>query len=439
MKLKIFLSLTSLAISVSSYAQAFNKEKLDQYFHQLETNNKFMGSLAVSQNGKVIYVKSLGYADVATQQKANENTKYRIGSISKTFTAVLVLKAVEANKLKLSQTIDKYFPTIINADKITVQNLLNHRSGIHNFTDDKDYLSWNTQAKSEKEMIAIITKAGSDFAPDTKSSYSNSNYVLLTYILEKTFGKTYAELLKQHITIPLNLKNTNLGGKINPKNNEALSYDFDNQWVLEPETDISVPLGAGGIVSTPSDLITFGNGLFGGKLVSKDHLELMKTIKDGYGSGLFKFPFHENSGYGHTGGIDGFTSSFSHFDNQDVTFALTSNASNYNNNNIAIAVLSAVYGKEYEIPSFKNYTPKPEEIANYLGSYSSKDLPIKIDITNNKGVLTAQATGQGAFPLEAREQNIFAFEQAGVILEFNPKEKQMTLKQGGGTFAFTKD
>lgn len=439
MKLKIFLSLTSLAISVSSYAQTFNKEKLDQYFHQLETNNKFMGSLAVSQNGKVIYVKSLGYADVTTQQKANENTKYRIGSISKTFTVVLVLKAIEANKLKLSQTIDKYFPTIINADKITVQNLLNHRSGIHNFTDDKDYLSWNTQAKSEKEMITIITKAGSDFVPDTKSSYSNSNYVLLTYILEKTFGKTYAELLKQHITIPLNLKNTNLGGKINPKNNEALSYDFDNQWVLEPETNMSVPLGAGGIVSTPSDLITFGNGLFGGKLVSKDHLELMKTIKDGYGSGLFKFPFHENSGYVHNGSIDGFTSSFSHFDNQDVTFALTSNASNYNNNNIAIAVLSAVYGKEYDIPSFKNYTPKPEEIANYLGTYSSKDLPIKIDITNNKGVLTAQATGQGAFPLEAREQNIFAFEKAGVIIEFNPKEKQMTLKQSGRTVIFTKD
>lgn len=439
MKNKIFLTLTSLVISVSSFSQSFNKEKLDQYFDQLETNNKFMGSLAVSQNGKVIYTKSLGYADAATQQKANENTKYRIGSISKTFTAVLILKAVEANKLKLSQTIDKFFPTIINADKITIENLLNHRSGIHNFTDDKDYLSWNTQLKPEKEMVAIITKAGSDFTPDSKSSYSNSNYVLLTYILEKTFGKSYTELLKQHITTPLNLKNTKLGGKISPKNNEALSYKFDEKWILQPETDISIPLGAGGIISTPSDLVSFSKGLFGGKLVSKEHLELMKTIKDGYGIGLFKIPFYDNIGYGHTGGIDGFSSSFTHFDNQDMTFALTSNASNYNNNNIAIAVLSAVYGKDYDIPNFKNYTPKPEEITSYLGTYSSKDLPIKIDITSNNGTLSAQATGQGAFPLEAKEKDIFAFDQAGVVLEFNPKEKQMTLKQGGGIFVFTKD
>jgi len=351
----------------------------------------------------------------------------------------LVLKAAEANKLKLSQTIDQFFPTIINADKITIKNLLNHRSGIHNFTDDKDYLSWNTQARSEKEMVEIISKAGSDFTPDTKSSYSNSNYVLLTYILEKTLGKTYPELLKQHITTPLKLKNTKLGGKINPKDNEALSYKYEGKWVLEAETDISIPLGAGGIVSTPSDLITFGKGLFGGKLISKEHLELMKTIKDGYGSGLFSIPFYENIGYGHTGGIDGFLSSFTHFDNQDVIFALTSNASNYNNNNIAITVLSAVYGKDFDIPNFKNYTPKPEELASYLGTYSSNELPLKIDITINNGVLMGQATGQAAFPLEAKEKDIFVFDQAGIVLEFNSAKKQMTLKQGGGIFSFTKD
>src|SRR5690606_7896195 len=123
------------------------------YFEALEQNDKFMGSVSVSRNGEIIYKKSAGFADVERKIKATDKTKYRIGSISKSFTAVLVLKAVENNKLELDTTIDKWFPTIPNADKITVKQLLNHRSGIHNFTDDNDYLNWNTHRKTEKEMI----------------------------------------------------------------------------------------------------------------------------------------------------------------------------------------------------------------------------------------------------------------------------------------------
>ncbi|MCK9484996.1 MAG: beta-lactamase family protein, partial [Candidatus Marinimicrobia bacterium] len=213
-------------ISQSGLAQDFDKTRLDNYFETLEANQKFMGSVAVSQNGKIIYTKSVGFADLENNIKASENSKYRIGSISKTFTAVLALKAIEENKLDLDQTIDKFFPKIKNAKKITIKHLLSHSSGIHNFTNDEDYLTWNTQAKTEKEMVDIITKAGSDFEPGSKNEYSNSNYVLLTYILEKTFKKPYAELLTLYVTEPLGLTNTYLGSKINPKNSECNSYRF---------------------------------------------------------------------------------------------------------------------------------------------------------------------------------------------------------------------
>src|SRR5690606_22581527 len=126
----------------------------------------------VSENGRVIYSRSLGYVDVERGVKADENSKYRIGSISKTFTSVLVLKAVEENTLGLDQTIEKYFPTVPNADKITVKQLLSHRSGIHNFTDDQSYMTWFTQPKSEADMVAVIAAGGSDFEPDSKASYS---------------------------------------------------------------------------------------------------------------------------------------------------------------------------------------------------------------------------------------------------------------------------
>ncbi len=434
--------LTALLIGAFSQiglAQNFDRTKLDKYFNALETNNKFMGSVAVSKGDTIIYSKTIGFSDVENKVKANENSKYRIGSISKTFTSVLVLKANEDNKLDLNQTIDKYFPTIKNAREITIKFLLSHRSGIHNFTDEKDYLTWNTQRKTENEMVAIIAKAGSDFQPDTKAEYSNSNFVLLTYILEKIFNKSYSELLEECIIKPVGLQNTYFGGKIEASKNECKSYHFSDGWKLNPETDTSIPLGAGGIISTPSDLTKFSDALFSGKLLRAESLEIMKTIKDHYGIGLFQIPFYKKIGYGHTGGIDGFSSVFSNFSDGKITYALTSNGTNYNSNNISIAVLSAFYNEPYDVPLFSNYTINLEDLEKYLGVYASKEIPLKIRVTKDNKTLIAQATGQSAFPLEAIENNQFKFDQVGIILEFNMAEKKMILKQGGRQFIFTKE
>lgn len=435
--------LSALLIGIFSqigFAQtSFDKEKLDSYFNLLEENNKFMGSVAVSKDGEIIYTKSVGFADVEKNIKATENSKYRIGSISKSFTAVLVLKAIEENKLDLNQSIDKWFPTIKNAENITVKHLLNHRSGIHNFTDDDNYLTWNTQAKTEKEMIDIIAKSGSDFEPNSKAEYSNSNYVLLTYILEKTFEKSYSDLLQKHIVKPIGLTNTYVFGEINTNNNESNSYSFAGNWKLQPETDFTIPLGAGAIISTPIDLTKFADALFEGKLLKPESLEMMKTIKDGYGLGLFQIPFYESMGYGHTGGIDGFTSVHAHFADKKISYALTSNGTNINNNDISIAVLSAIYNKPYEIPTFTTFNVTSEDLDNYLGIYSSEQIPLKITVTKNGNTLVAQGTGQPALPLEATGIDTFTFDKAGAKFEFNPSEKTMTLFQGGWQILFTKE
>ncbi len=435
-----FLSTLLIAfLSQLSFAQTFDKTKLDQYFDALETNNKFMGSVAVSKDGKVIYSKTIGYADIENKLKANENSKYRIGSISKTFTTVMVLKAVEENILDINQTIDNYFPSIKNCQSITVEHLLSHRSGIHNFTDDESYLTYNTEAKTEKEMLEIIAKGGSDFEPDSKAEYSNSNFVLLSYILEKTYKKPYADILQESIIQPLELKYTSLGGTINSKENECKSYTYLGAWKIQPETDMSIPLGAGSIISTPSDLTQFSDALFGGQILKASSLELMKTLNDGYGMGLFQVPFNDKKGYGHTGGIDGFSSVFYHFSDGNISYALTSNGANFKNNDISIAVLSAVYNQAYSIPEFTNFQVTSQDLDKYLGVYVSSELPIKITITKDKTTLIAQATGQSAFSLEATAKDKFKFEQAGVIIEFNPEENTMLLKQVGGKFTFTKE
>ncbi len=195
------------------------------------------------------YTNFVGYSDVETKTKPNENTKYKIGSISKSFTSVLIMKAIEENKISLTTKINLYFPEIKNAEKITISNLLNHRSGIHNFTDDESYLTWLTQKKSEKDLVTIIKNGGSDFEPDSKGEYSNSNYVLLSFILEKVYEKSYSDILNEKIIKPIGLKNTFLGKKIDLKNNESNSYKYENGWEKEPETDLSIPIDLSSIVN----------------------------------------------------------------------------------------------------------------------------------------------------------------------------------------------
>ena len=439
MRKKIAIICLFVMLVQTGFSQTLDKVKLDNYFMELEKSNKFMGSVAISQNGEIIYTKSIGYADVKTKSKANDNTKYRVGSVSKSFTSVLVMKAVEDSKLTLETKLKQFFPTIKNADKITVSNLLNHRSGIHNFTSDSTYLTWSMKKKSEMEMIKVIEAGGSDFEPDTKAVYSNSNYVLLSYILQKIYKKTYAEILTEKIIKPVGLKNTSFGGKINLKNNECNSYGYVTNWEIEAETDTSIPMGAGAIISTPSDLTKFAAALFEGKIISLKSVELMKVLKDNYGFGLIQMPFEDKKGYGHNGSIDGFRSIYSYFPTEKLAVAITSNANNYKMNKIALVLCGAAFNKPYEIPNFNGFVLKTEDLDKYLGVYGIKDMPFKITITKNGKVLVAQATGQSSFELEATEKDKFQFDRAKLTLEFKPNDKILILNQGGQATTFIRE
>jgi len=440
MKKTLNLSLTLSLVSFSGFSQNIDISKLDTYFDMLSSNNRFMGSVAIAQGDKLIYSKSVGFSNVEQGLKTSENSKYRIGSITKTFTAVLTLKAVEESKLSLNQTIDKWFPTIGNAGKITIEHLLYHRSGLHNHMDELVNSNRHTQPITEKEMIEVIIKGGNDFEPDAKTAYSNPNYILLTYILEKIYEKSFSKILEEKITIPFGLKNTYLRGKINTQNGECNSYNFiNNSWGLAPEFDVSQAIGAGAITSTPTDLVAFSHLLFSGKLISENSLTKMKTIKDHLGIGLIQIPFYDKTGFGHTGGIDGFRSVFAYFPTNDISFAYTSNGMNFNGNDISIAVLSIALDKPFDIPEFTTYELTDEDLDRYQGIYSSKQLPLKMTIIKANNQLFGQGTGQPSFPLEATAKDKFEFKQAGVILEFNSTDKTMILRQGGGIFNFERE
>lgn len=434
-----FIAVICTIVCTATFAQKFDKTRLDTYFNTLEKNNKFMGSVAVFQNGQIIYTRSAGFSDYENHIKATENSKYRIGSISKTITATLILKAVEEGKITLDKKLADFYPSIKNADMITVEQLLRHRSGIHSFTDDEDYETWNTQPKSEEELLDIISKGNSEFKPDSTFKYSNPNYILLSFILQKIYNKTYAEIVREKIVLPLGLNHTYFGSAINAQNNECYSYSFSGKWEKETETDMSIPMGAGGIVSSPTDMVKFGNALFSGKIISKKSYTQMTNIKDGYGMGLFKLPFYEKEGFGHTGAIDGFSSMLSFYPESGVTFALLSNGNNYSNNQIAITVLSEVFHKPYNIPEFKSFAVTTEDLDKYLGTYITDALPLKLTITKKGATLIAQVTGQQQLLLEATDKDVFSFDKAGIVLKFNTEKKTVILEQGGGEYLFTKE
>ena len=438
---RIFSLAVAILVVGSCFSQSFNSARIDSLLSTLDENNKFMGSIAVSEADKMLYTGAIGFSDVENSIKATTDTKYRVGSISKVFTAVLTFKAVEQGKLDLDQTINSYFPSVQNSNKITAGHLLSHRSGIFNITNDPSYLSWSFDSKTREEMIQKVSATESVFEPGSKAEYSNSNYVLLTFILEDVFKKSYAKLITKFVTKPLGLKNTYLGSTIDIGNKESHSYKYSKKWLKQSETDMSIPLGAGGIVSTPQDLTMFFQGVFDKKVISKENLQKMITIKDGFGMGIFQLPYFGKELYGHTGGIDGFSSVTVHLPADKVSVAITSNGSNYDNNDILLGALSAYYDKPYKIPAFRTVSLTSKDLDKYLGVYASPQLPLKITITKNDDntALVGQATGQGAFQLEATDTHIFAFNQAGIVLEFVPTKEQMTLKQGGGIFVFTKE
>lgn len=421
-------------IAVTAKAQSFDREKLDTYFETLASNNKMMGSISMANDGKIIYQKAFGFANIDQQIPLSSDSRFRVGSITKMFTAALILKAIEEGKIQLDQKIVAFFPELKNSEIISISQLMNHRSGIHSFTSNPDYLTWNTLPKSRKSLYNIIIEGGSDFEPDTKADYSNSNYVLLTWILEDIYKEDYADLLSKNITGPLGLENTYLGKKTSTADNEAFSYKFTDKWVIEADTDMSIPLGAGAIVSTTQDLTKFIEGLFAGKIISQSSLNLMQEMNDNFGRGMFKIPFYDKLSYGHTGGIDEFKSMLSYFPEEKFSMAMSVNGGAFDPNQAAIAALSAYFGKEYEIPVFKNISLTSEELESYLGTYASPNFPLKINISKENNSLVGQATGQPPFTLEAEGDHIFSFSRAGLTLEFNPERDEMTLKQGPGEY-----
>jgi CubicO group peptidase (beta-lactamase class C family) len=422
----------------SGYAQTLDITKLDQFFDRLAEKNKAMGSLTIAKDGNVLYTRVIGYSQInGTEKKPlSAASRFRIGSITKMFTAVMILQLVEEGKLKLSDTLDKFFPQIPNAQKITIAQILAHRSGIPNSRPTS-----KTNAVTKDELLTIVSKGTPDFEPGTKHSYSNSGFFILGLIVEKLAAESYGEALKERVTSKIGLKDTYAAtGNIDVNKNETLAYiKFGGDWKQITETHSSILFGGGQIVSTPNDLAKFINALFELKLISQESLNQMKTMRDGEGLGMTTFTFAGKTFYGETGGGDNRGAWLAYLPDEKLTVAYATNAKIYPVSNIVSGVVDIYYQRPFQIPALESIAVSPEILDKYVGVYSSPETPAKARVTRDGETIFFQPPGaQSAVPLEATAEDKFQIEGVAVFT-FDAAKNQMTVKRRGGERLFTKE
>ena len=427
-KLLSIISILSLS-ALTSLGQDINAAKLDSFLNILSSKGLAMGSLAISKNGVVAYQKAIGYASISENKKitADINTKYRIGSATKMFTAVMIFQLVEEGKLKLDDKLKNYFPGLPNAGKITIQNMLYHRSGLHDYTHDTNFSDWMDKPKSHEELLKIIKDKGSDFEPGTDADYCNTNYLLLGYIIEKVCKTTYADALRKRIIAKLHLKATYFGKPININNNESTSYKYSgNNWIKEKETDLSIHGGAGSIVSTPADMVKFIDALFANKLVNKTSLAKMKTMIDDYGMGMFSNKYGDKPSFGHNGRIEEFYSALWYFPDEKLAFAYCTNGIAYPRTDIVEGILKICFNEPFQIPLSKQNDYKSEDLDKYLGKYSAGQ--IVVNCTKDGTRLLLETRGK-VFEAEKINDDYFMNKESGYFFEFHPDKGELQIKE----------
>jgi CubicO group peptidase (beta-lactamase class C family) len=416
----------------NAQSDGFIVKKLDSFYTLLSLNNKMMGSVEVMKDGKTLFRRAYGKSDIGKKIIADTFTKYRIGSASNIFTATLVMKAIEEKRLALNQTIERFFPTIKGSNQITIKQLLGHRSGIYNFSDDTSFESWRTKPIQEMEMIQKISSGKPRFSPDSSFEFSNSNYLLLTHILEKVYRKPIDTILKYQITKPLGLKNTYAIKNISPIKFEAHSYSFLDQWIQEVQTHHTVARGAGTIMTNPHELLIFMKELMNHRILNDSGWYAMLPPKGQlYGYGLTSLPMGPIPGFGHSAFIDGFVTMIAYYPSSNIGYALCSNGMNYDVNAIASNSVGLTFGDDFPLPDFKRYQVKPEDMAKYVGNYFEPQIRLELKVEALNDAIRVIVKGQPPMMMEAKDLHKFRFDAIQLEGEFDLEKNELIMIQSG--------
>src|SRR5882724_484074 len=400
--------------------------RMEEIVQSHVSSKQFMGSVLVTQDGKTLLDKGYGYANLEWQIPDSPEVKFRLGSITKQFTAASILLLEERGKLKTDDLVKKYMPNAPAAwDKVTIYNLLTHTSGIPSFTSFPDYASSEATSTTPEKLVARFLDKPLDFQPGEKWSYSNSGYVLLGYLLEKISGQSYKDFVQENVFKLLGMNDSGYDSNSAIILHRAYGYSpSPNGPVNAGYIDMTIPFSAGSLYSTTHDLLLWEQGLFGGKVLSAASLKKMTTpFKENYGCGLMIQTVSGHTVIEHGGGIEGFNTYLAYYPDDKLTVIVLGNLNGGAPGEIAGKLASVAHGEKVVLPSErKEITVSPKILEAYVGTYElAPTFSIVITLEGNQ--LVSQATHQSKIPLFAESETKFFPKAFDAEMEFFKNDK----------------
>jgi len=414
---------------------------MDQIVQSYVGAHQFMGSALVARGDQVIFNKAYGSANLEWDVPNTPNTKFRLGSVTKQFTAASILLLEERCKLSVNDPLKKFMPDAPAAwDKVTLFHLLTHTSGVAEFTSFPDYPKIEPFATTPAKLVALIRDKPVDFEPGTDWKYDNSGYVLLTYVIEKVSGDSYEKFVRENIFNPLGMKDTGYDSNSAIIPHRVAGYTngrdgMENAGFIH----MSIPQGAGALYSTTGDLLKWEQALFGGKVLKPASLDKMTTpFKNNYAFGLDVTTSGERKKISHGGGIEGFNTDLSYYPNDKLTVVVLAKLNGPAADDLAVKLAAVAHGETVALTGErKEIALDTKALGRFVGVYrmpGAAGTTMVVALHGNQ--LTSKLGNQSALPIFPQSDTLFFLKVVDAQLEFpkddgSGKASQVTLHQNG--------
>ncbi|HUQ87978.1 MAG TPA: serine hydrolase [Vicinamibacterales bacterium] len=432
-RLRIAVALVFVTVSFAR-AQDANTARMEQVIQSHVSAGTFMGTVLVARDGAVVLDKAYGMANLELDVANTTTTKFRLGSVTKQFTAASILLLEERGKLNVNDKVKAYLPDAPMAwDRITVFNLLTHTSGIPNFTALADYDTIKLSSRTAASAVTAIRDKTLDFGPGEKMSYSNSGYVVLGAIIEKVSGQSYEKFVQENIFTPLGMKDSGYDSNSAIIKRRASGYiKTPGGYANAGYIDMSIPHAAGALYSTTGDLLKWEQALFAGKVVSKVSLDRMITpFKNDYALGVTSTLDKGRRVIAHSGGIDGFNTYLAYYPETKTVIVALSNVNGPVPGAIAAQLGALMHGDAVTLTSErKEITLPAATLSKYVGVYRLGPGAVLTISLDGEG-LTAKVGAQPNQRIFPQSETLFFLKAVDAQIEFAADASSLVLHQSG--------
>jgi CubicO group peptidase (beta-lactamase class C family) len=390
MKTGIFI-ICFVFVSILVQGQKNYAALIDQYVSAYAKAYDFHGAVVVSKGRDVIYRKAFGFGNREWKVPNTVDTRFPVASLTKQFTAAAILRLAEEGKISLRDRLSKFFPVIEKSDSISIHMLLNHTSGLREYSRDPQKFRFASQYSGKTlrdSTLKIFAQMPFDFSPGTYWRYSNTGYILLGYIIEEVTGKSYNDFIRQNILLPAGMKNSGVFRTDSVVEKRAYGYvQTPKNLIAVKGPAFSIGAADGGLHSTVEDLLIWHRALNDGKIINAVSLKQMNTPNHeqrGAGYGIFVDRFFDQKVIFHTGNIPGFSSSMIHYPDSEVFVAVLANRET-NLDFLPKGIAGILFNKDVTLPApHRPISLSAESLKRYEGNFQT---PFPFSVKEKSGQL----------------------------------------------------